>query len=106
MKKLMLLLIPVLVLTGCTSADTVSTNISREADEFKVRRRITFINLRSNEYLFSITGNCSIKGGSEDYNNELEERIQKLERQIKNIDTRIQKLESETTTQEENFYML
>ena len=40
------------------------------------------------------------------YNNELEERIQKLERQIKNIDTRIQKLESETTTQEENFYML
>ena len=72
MKKLILLLIPILVLTGCTSADTVSTNISREADEFKVRRRITFINLRSNEYLFSITGNCSIKGGSDDYNTELE----------------------------------
>ena len=40
------------------------------------------------------------------YNNELEERIQKLERQLKNIDSRIQKLESETITQEENFYML
>ena len=27
-------------LTGCTSADTVSYNLSREADEFKVKRRI------------------------------------------------------------------
>ena len=52
-----------LLTTGCTSADTVSHNISREADEFKVKRRITFINLRSNEYLFQMTGNCSVKGG-------------------------------------------
>lgn len=72
MKKLILLLIPVLLLTGCTtSADTVSTNISKEADEFKVKRRITFINLRSNEYLFSIIGNCSIKGGKDTTTDEL-----------------------------------
>ena len=71
-KVLVVLIIPVLLLTGCTSADTVSTNISKEADEFKVKRRITFINLRSNEYLFTITGNCSIKGGTGDYNEELE----------------------------------
>ena len=39
-------------------------------------------------------------------NNDYEERIQKIERQLKNIDTRIQKLENETSTTEENFYML
>lgn len=68
MKKILSLIIMgvmVLCLTGCTSADTVSTNISREADEFKVKRRITFINLRTNDYLFTISGNCSIKGYEE-----------------------------------------
>ena len=63
--------------TGCTalfgnSADTVKENISKEADEFKVKRRITFINLRSGEYLFQLTGNCSVKGGSSSSNRELE----------------------------------
>lgn len=52
-------------LTGCSSAETVSHNLSREADEFKVKRRITFINLRTDSYLFSITGNCSVQGTSE-----------------------------------------
>lgn len=75
MKKIILLcllVLGVLTLTGCTSAETVSYNLSREADEFKVKRRITFINLRTNDYLFSITGNCSIQGGSGDLNSELE----------------------------------
>ena len=57
---------------GCDSATTVSHNLSREADEFKVKRRITFINLRTGEYLFQATGNCSVKGGLENVNNELE----------------------------------
>ncbi|MCX4365091.1 MAG: hypothetical protein OSJ70_04900 [Bacilli bacterium] len=70
--KYIVLFILLLLLTGCTSADTVSYNISREADEFKVKRRITFINLRTNEYLFEMTGNCSVKGGSEGLNDELE----------------------------------
>lgn len=47
--------------TGCRDADTVSYNISKEADSFKVKRRITFINLRTDSYLFTITGCCSIK---------------------------------------------
>lgn len=70
-----LMLIILCMTTGCAlddSADTVSNNISREADEFKVKRRITFINLRTNEYLFQMTGNCSVKGGSNSSNNELE----------------------------------
>lgn len=59
----------VFMLTGCTSAETVSHNISREADEFKVKRRITFINLRTNDYLFEMIGNCSVQDGT---SNELE----------------------------------
>lgn len=37
--------------TGCTQrdADVASYNVSKEADQFRVKRRITFINLRSNE---------------------------------------------------------
>lgn len=75
MKKILIILILfiiALVLSGCDSANTVSQNISNEADEFKVKRRITFINLRSNEYLFTMIGNCSIKGGSQSLNSELE----------------------------------
>ena len=59
-------------LTGCTSAETVSHNISRESDEFKVKRRITFVNLRTGDYLFTMTGKCSIQGGSSNVNSELE----------------------------------
>ncbi len=75
MKKVLYILtitILLLAMTGCNSADTVSYNLSREADEFKVKRRITFLNLRTGEYLFQATGNCSVKGGLETDNNELE----------------------------------
>lgn len=48
--------------TGCTErdSDVASYNVSKEADSFRVKRRIVFINLRSDTYLFTITGNCSI----------------------------------------------
>lgn len=62
----------VLLSTGCTSAETVSYNLSREADEFKVKRRIVFVNLRTNDYLLEITGNCSTQGGISSFNRELE----------------------------------
>ena len=72
LKYLILLIIPVLLLTGCTDAETVSYNISQESDMFKVKRRITFINLRTGDYLFTMTGLCSIQGGSGSLNDELE----------------------------------
>ena len=75
MKKIKVVLLIIfcsLFMAGCDSAETVRYNISREANEFKVKRRITFINLRTGEYLFQATGNCSIKGGLESTNNELE----------------------------------
>ena len=75
MKKIILLIIlgvMILGITGCDSATTVSTNLSKEADEFHIKRRITFINLRTGEYLFQATGNCSVKGGTSGSNDELE----------------------------------
>jgi hypothetical protein len=61
LKYLGIILLCLTILTGCASdADIVSRNISKEADQFRVRRRIVFINLRSDTYLFAITGNCSV----------------------------------------------
>jgi len=66
MKRILLVIVSIILITGCTDAETVSYNISKEADKFNVKRRITFINLRSNEFLFTITGNCSIQDGASD----------------------------------------
>lgn len=45
-------------------------------------------------------------GYYEDTNNELYERINKLERQIKNLDTRVQKLENTSNEVNDNIYMI
>ena len=63
MKKLIILILPILLITGCafdTNAKIASHNVSKEADQFRVKRRIVFVNLRSDSYLYVITGNCSI----------------------------------------------
>lgn len=49
-------------LTGCFSDSFVaSNNISKEADQFKVRRRIVFYNSIQDVYILEMTGNCSIE---------------------------------------------
>ena len=75
--NIVIILFMLMCFTGCeaisgNSADTVKYNISKEADEFKVKRRITFVNLRDGQYLFQLTGNCSVKGGADSSTNELE----------------------------------
>lgn len=59
-----------LVLAGCTPASTASRNISYESDNFKVMRRIVFVNGITDKYLLSIEGLCSIEKDKED--NQLE----------------------------------
>lgn len=50
------------ILTGCQNdADVASENLSYAADNFKIMRRIIFINTWSNTYLLEIDGLCSIK---------------------------------------------
>ena len=54
---------------GCTQAERVSTNISKEADRFNVTRRLAVINARTDKPVFEIIGNFSL---SNNFDNELE----------------------------------
>lgn len=63
-------IIAALALAGCNAADTASRNISYESDNFKVMRRIVFVNGITDKYLLSIEGLCSITKDKED--NQLE----------------------------------
>ena len=44
----------------CSDADVVSNNISQDADNFKVSRRIVFYNWINWEYMLEIIGKCSL----------------------------------------------
>lgn len=59
-KILFALVIATLLLTACSEADTASSNVSKEADNFQVMRRIVFINGITDEYLLVIEGYCSL----------------------------------------------
>ncbi len=64
-----LLLLVCVVLTGCSEADKVSNNISQEANNFNVTRRLTVINARTDTILLELIGTFSLKNNS---TNELE----------------------------------
>ena len=57
-------------MVGCTEANTVSTNISKEADNFNVTRRLVVINGRTDTIIFSLVGNFSLTVDQEE--NQLE----------------------------------
>lgn len=59
-----MLLVTVIVLVGCSQADRVSHNISKEADAFNVIRRIAVINARTDKPLFELVGAFSISNNS------------------------------------------
>lgn len=55
-----------LAITGCENDKAVvSKNISVDADNFKVLRRIILHNTITNSYVFEVTGFCSIQAYSE-----------------------------------------
>ncbi|MBE6848738.1 MAG: hypothetical protein E7502_02390 [Ruminococcus sp.] len=49
-----------LSMTGCTESSKVSHNVSKEADNFNVLRRLTVINARSDKPVFELIGTFSI----------------------------------------------
>src|SRR6185369_8417333 len=54
-------------LAGCTTStdsDVVNRNISQDADNFKVPRRIVFINGITDKYLLTVEGYCSVDTGN------------------------------------------
>lgn len=60
----------VAVFTGCTEAQRVAQNISKEADNFNTVRQITVMNCIQGDVLFQMTGKISITADVED--NQLE----------------------------------
>lgn len=63
------LLVAVLLLGGCTESSKVSANISQQADNFNVTRRLAVINARTDKPVFELIGNFALKNNS---TNELE----------------------------------
>lgn len=73
MKKVLLtilVLIGIMLLGGCTQAERVSENLSKEADSFNVVRQLTVINGITGDVLFQMSGRLSIKADTTD--NQLE----------------------------------
>lgn len=68
MKKLSLIIVLVVLavsLTACgRQADQVSYNVSKEADNFNVIRRISVFNMRSDKPMFELIGQFSISNSS------------------------------------------
>lgn len=65
MKKIIILILMVIMLTACTDADVASRNISKAADNFEINRRIVFYNGITDTYLLTIEGRCSL-GNADD----------------------------------------
>ena len=55
-----------IMLTGCTQANRVSHNLSKEADSFNVTRKLTVINQRTDTILFEMIGNFSVQKSNGD----------------------------------------
>lgn len=54
------LMVTALLLASCSQASRVSANLSKEADQFNVQRRLTVINARTDKPVFEMVGNFSI----------------------------------------------
>lgn len=56
-----LLVVLITLTTGCRQADRVSHNISKEADNFNVVRRLSVINARTDKPMFELIGAFSFE---------------------------------------------
>lgn len=69
MKKKFLVLVSLIILgtslSACTEAEKVSYNVSQEADNFNVVRRVAVINTRTDKVEFEVIGNISVDTSDE-----------------------------------------
>lgn len=63
---LILITATVLLFAGCTEADKVNSNISKQADYFECERRITVYNARTDKVILEMEGYLSISNNSTD----------------------------------------
>ena len=77
-----LLVLTVIFCCGCSledEADVVSENISKEADNFNIYRKVTIINNQSDVTMLEFEGWCSIKVDVSEHQLELTYRVGKDE---------------------------
>ena len=63
MKKIIAIVVCLMLmvgLLGCTEAEKVSHNVSKEADNFNVTRRVTVYNTRTDKLILEVIGNLSV----------------------------------------------
>ena len=72
-----------LCLTSCSEVERVSANLSQEADNFNIVRRVTVINCIEGDVLFQMTGKMSITADTED--NQLEIIVEDGDRYTKHF---------------------
>lgn len=70
MKKILIfvliLVIFAMCFSGCREATKVNWNVSKEADNFNVTRRITVFNIRTDTVLMQMTGKIALKNNDHD----------------------------------------
>jgi len=59
------------VLSGCTQADRASYNISKQADNFNIVRRVTVIDCITGDVLFQMSGKLSITADTTEHQLEI-----------------------------------
>ena len=64
MKKVLIILASVFVLTGCSKASRVNHNIREDANNFKITRKVVALNTRTNDPLFTVEGKISLDSTS------------------------------------------
>ena len=53
---IVLVVVMAVTLVGCREADRVSYNLSKQADNFNVTRRLTVFNMRTDRCIMTMTG--------------------------------------------------
>lgn len=68
MKRIIALILVIItvcaILTGCSEADKVNANISKQADYFETERKITVYNARTDKIILEAEGYMSISNNS------------------------------------------
>ena len=72
MKKILVgLALAFVGILGCSDAEVASRNLSQDADQFKIVRRVVFYNGITGDYILSVEGRCSINVDMEAHQLEL-----------------------------------
>lgn len=56
----------IILTTGCSDAEVVNENLTKDADNFKVYRHIVFVNNITGDYLLEMVGYCNINADTTD----------------------------------------